>query len=361
MRGGQQDLPAVLVTMLLIAIILAVGTFTISQVAAIDSSFGGGQTTTETVDTAAELEGTNAVQLGDATGTNETVRNSKGNALAFSAANDSNLNSAANINISNDTSWTVTQPVLAINNTSREHILLAIGDPTLLLLYDPTAGWSAVYYTDSNSYRVNVSAPSPGTTTFITARHNGTAIEILRNTTTGESVDTASANAISGDYTSGSCACTLDETRAWGETLTDTEISNFIAEPVRPVQVQNRTLRVMYDRRGDVPLYFAGGSATRSNASTVGGFEGETMDEKAGPLDVNGSNDYQWDRAGPVIKPVDGARLDGAPVAFVEYERTTEGTSLAASWEQAVLLAGVLLLLLPAGVIVVALRAANRR
>jgi hypothetical protein len=231
-----------------------------------------------------------------------------------------------------------------------------------LLLYDPIAGWSAIYYTDTNSYRVNVSAPSPSTTTFVTARHNGTAVEILRNTTAGESADTGEANAVSGDFASGSCACTLDETRAWGETLTNTEISTFVAEPVRPVSVQNPTLRVMYDRSaGDVPLYFAGGSATRSNASTVDGFEAETMDEKAGPLDVNGSNDYQWDSDGPVIKPVDGARLDGAPVAFVEYERTTESTSLAASWEQAVLLAGVLLLLLPAGVIVVALRAANRR
>jgi len=88
--------------------------------------------------------------------------------------------------------------------------------------------------------------------------------------------------------------------------------------PTAPVKA-NETARIYYDARAgesSIDVYRTGGDLTLSNASVVDGFAGQDL-EQAGVL---GNGD--WRRDGRTVIAVDGGKLDGAPVAFVDYDGT---------------------------------------
>lgn len=360
--AGTRLIPT-LVTIILFVGVAFVGIGTIN---AIDEGADGA--TDSYRQSTVPLDGTQWVEVddGDAAGTNETVVNSRGVALSFTGADDSALKSKRDVDVSNSGNWTVSQPVLELRDTNNTQTILAIGDPNLYIQYLPAGAgnWSAVYVTTTNSYRVNVSAPSPENTSFVTVVKDGSTLTIYRDGTPGENVTTTSEHAIGGNLTAAEHAdVTLDETRMWGEALSSSQRTAFRDHPVRPVANVQRSLRIIYDQRDadSIQLWFTGTTATATNVTYVDGFNGEVMDEKDNAMDLIGGNDYRWRTTGPEIQPVDGGRLDGAPVAFVDYTRKGGEYGIREGYTSVFNLADIIPLLLMAGVLFAALRGFNRR
>lgn len=254
----------------------------------------------------------------------EVVRDSRGYALQFHGTNDSYLTSDSGVHLGDDSTWTVSQPVLNVTDTDSTQTILAVGDPNLFIQYvnGTQDNFSAVYLTTQDSYRVNVSAPAnPENTSFVFVTLNQSTLSIHRNSTAGESVDVSTANKINGNLTTATpFSGTLDETRVMDDVLSSAERTQHMSEPVAPSNA-NETGRIMYDvgEGTSVPIWWTASGATASNASWVSGFEGNVLDEKTGIADIIGGNDYRWRTDGPQIQAVENGRLDGAPVAFVEY------------------------------------------
>lgn len=259
----------------------------------------------------------------DSWGKNETVVDSRGYAIHTSGASDSYVTTDGRVDVGGDTTWTVQQAVAIDDSaTDQQVVVLAIGDPDLLLLYDNstgTANWSAVYYSTTESYRVNVSAPTPTARTHVYAIRNGSTFKIRVNNTTGESTSIDGDGAPTGDLTTAEgCPCWLEETRAWDDVLNDSQLEQTQTQPVAPLAA-NQTLRIMYDRgSGNEVLVFWASTqtATASNATWVDGYDGREL-SRDGLL----GGDYKWSKRGPELKPVSGGDLDGAPVAWVSYDR----------------------------------------
>jgi len=290
----------------------------------------GGSTTGTTSQRVAEtvaLNGTgNFVDLGSATGTNETIRNSRGFAVATSDAPNSQVSSNSGIDLAREefTICTFTR----VGATSSGTILSA--DGRVLLGYDSdTNEWTLWYYDDgsTDSYELRATASSPSTGYSQICAWYDDSLEQLRlyeNATRVASVSTNGPNSASLPKT-GSIEGALEETRVFAEPLNSSERNQTVSQPIEPLETANRTARIYYDVNGtsSEPIWFASADATVQNASYVDGFDGDVL-SSGGLL---GSGDYSWNSSGPRLRPEAGGKLEGAPVAFADFNKTTSGGS----------------------------------
>lgn len=313
-------------------------------------------------DSYARIEGSHdyvGVAGADSYGKNETIVNSRGNAIKTTGAADSYVTADGDVALATNGTWSVQQAVAIDKNaTSGKHVILSIGDPDLLLLYDNstgTANWSAVWFSATDSYRVNISAPSPTARTHVYAQMNGSNLTIWRNETKGGSTTIDGAGAPTGNLTTADgCPCWLEETRAWDDYLNASQRNQTISQPVAPLEA-NQTLRIMYDKGtgGEVLVFWTGQTGTVSNATWVDGYDGTVL--SSGGLVAAG--DYDWRGDGPEVKATVGGALDGAPVAWVDYtKRNQTHFALQERVVQALLFGGIVLIVMMAGVILSVLR-----
>jgi len=358
---NQGDLPTIILTLVIAGCILFVGTYAVNAV--VEVGVSGSQGDTTRVDQNVLLDGTNVVELGDRTGTDEEVYNSLGYAVRLSGANDSYVESTQPISMASDDTWTVATGAAVNSSATADTMTVLTASGRLVIEYDGSASeWQAWYYADGQgtSTQVNVSAPSPTTFTNVMVVRNGTSLTIYRNATPGESKSLSGESAVEAPLTAANYHGRLDETRTFDDALTATERNATVDNPVAPRKGTNRTSRVMYDEpdRSTQRVFFSNADLTTSNVTFADGYDGEQMDGKSFINDITGATDYRWGSVGPKIKPVSGGQLDGAPVAYTAYEAGASKylDTLADDWIQAIQLAGVLFLLIPVGAILVYLQ-----
>lgn len=244
-----------------------------------------------------------------------TVNDSQGNAVKFTGADDSFLSTDSGVDISKDTTWTVSQGTINISNTSKTQILLTIGDPELVLLYVDNGSndnFSAVYLGTSDSWQVNVSVGGdPHQKQFVQVTRNRSNLTIFHNGTS-ESTNLSQEGNSMDISTVGNCECTLDETRADDDVLNGSQRQFLRDNPVAPLDGTNRTVRIMYDEGSgtSTAVFFTSTQATLSNISWVSGFEGHVLTE---------GTDYRIDSDDGTITALSGGAIDDAPVVWIEY------------------------------------------
>lgn len=260
-------------------------------------------------------------------GRDQTVFDSRGNAIRLTGADDSFVESDQSIEFATDANWTVSTWANVSDGAGSKNMTAVSLNGRVLLQYNGSqSNWSVWYFDEGSrdSWRANVSAPNqPGNFTLITAQHNGTHLTIYRNQTQGDVVNTSAGDNIEPVWINATnWEGDLDETRTWDANITDAQRNALFNNPIDPV-VNSRTARLYYDQGTgtEVLVFHAGGTATLSNGSWVDGLAGKTLDEKTGPADVVGGNDYEWDEEGPRIKPRSGGELEDQPVAWVDYTR----------------------------------------
>lgn len=297
------------------------------------------------------LNGNEYVQVRDelAKGVNPTARDSLGNAIALTGADDSYVETDESIDVPTDQNFTVgTWARVSPDGDAENMTMTALSvQGEVLLQYNGTTGnWTAFYYADStrDSYRVDVSAPDqPGNLTWVAAWANGTHLAIYANTTRGEMVplgDSAADSSIGASNWNG----TIEETSVDGVPFTSSEIDALVADPVSPRPGDDHRGRLMYDAGSGeaVAVYWAAADATLSNGSWVSGFPGEVLQR----ADLLGNGDYRWKTQGPKIKPLAGGEIDGAPVVWVEYTRKEMAYQAIDDIASGLELAGILVIVL---------------
>lgn len=352
----QGDLPAVIITLVVVFAILFTGTLVANH--AVTSDPGG-----ETISTDALLDGNSWTTLGDNVGSNETVNNSLGNSLELDSGE---FQSESDVNALKSEHWGVSTWATVDVNGLNDNMSLVQMDDSLILYYDGTgsqAVWRAWYYdyTDPQTVEVEVNATDPEAQTNLQVIRDGTTITLYRNANASQSASLTGDKVADSPDNLSNWDGTIEELRAFTETPTASQHNKLHDEPLAPLPGIDTALRIYFDQQDgtSVPAYFSGGELQTTNATLASGFKGSEMTGAGIWNDLTGSTDYRWDTVGPKIKAVDGGSLDGAPVAFVTYDTESNLETLADDWNQAMGLAGVLFVLLPLGVVVIYLRSSR--
>jgi len=272
------------------------------------------------------LDGLSTIRIDKGEGTNETVRNSLGNAIVFSGTDDSYAEATGDVTVATDDNWTVAAWARVNSTSSAEDMTLVNAGGRVMIQYNgTTSDWELYYHSgvNGNTYRVTAAAPDqPSSYTHIAARANGTHLTLYRNGTARNSTQIQGDSVTAVRVNSTNWHGRLEEYRSYDDALTTQTVNALYTSPVAPVQDVNRTGRVMFDRAGANPqyFYFTGVALSTSNVTYADGHPGSVMDGAGIVNAITGSTDYRWDTRGPKIKPVDDGGLDGAPVAFVSYE-----------------------------------------
>jgi hypothetical protein len=306
------------------------------------------------------------VAVNDVVGTDETVYKTTGYTVRFTGADDSEL-SADGPTLGNDTNWHLSVWGNVDSGAGADTMqLAAVSDGEVRIVYDGASNeWLVFYYRQDtrNSYNATVatSGSEVGNFTNIQAGANDTHLRIWRNNTLGQTVS------ITGDSTATARSPSnwdgrVEELRQFESVANTTLRSSLVSEPVEQRPSTNRTARVMFDAPydQDALVLFANADGTLSNASRVrSGFARQVMQPKNASNELAGTTDYAFDQDGPSIKITSSAmgasELDGAPVAYVSYDRPAVATPLAqlTSWFN---VAAVLPLVLIAAAIIARLR-----
>lgn len=154
----------------------------------------------------------------------------------------------------------------------------------------------------------------------VCAIHESHQLQVVTNTTNGTAVGSGAENFA---YPSDTAAWngTVEETRGYDGALNRTQQTMFFDAPTQAVRGAPPAFRLTYDTRGDlggsVPVYFASGDATVTNASQVAGF--------ADP-GVSRGSDYSV--SGATIEILDGALEPDGEVLYIEYQLDEGPTTL---------------------------------
>lgn len=308
------------------------------------------------------LSGDDLVEVDDSSfgrGSGETVVDSRGFGLLFTGADDSRVEFNSDATFYTDKNWTVMQGVIGVNDsaTERNMTILALGDPVnLYIRYSNVSGmanFSAVIMDPGDSYIANVTVDNPTDTTvlFVTRNHHN--VSIYANETKGESVDTSVENDISQDLTNDSnFHGTLDETRTFDSVVDAANRSALVSDAVQPLPGNARTARLMYDAGSGtaISVYWSSTDATGFNISYVPGFAGHVLTRSSGPPGA----DYEWRITGPKIRPIEGGRIDGAPVAWASYNFVDQLTQFLHGYTSFTSMIEIFLVVMMATAIVVA-------
>ncbi len=349
----QGDLPSIVVTLVVVAVILFSGTYIANGV--IQQDPGGGDVSKPVM-----LDGNQWVTIGDSIGTNEQVYNSLGYAIDLNGSENSSFSSSEDVDVATDDTWTFSAWA-ATNDTTNETTAVS-AEGKIAISYDGANGqWSGWYYDDRDrdSYEVNVSAPTPTDLTNVMLVRDGETLTIYRNTTAGESVDLSGDSVVSAPTSTTNWNGRVDEVRTFDDALTSSQRDSVYNSPVDPLPGTNRTARIMFDEesKSDQLLFFSSGKITTMNATYSDGLDGKVMEGASVFNKITLQTDYRWDKTGPRIKPVDGRELDGAPVAYVAYKTQSNLDTFADDWTETIQLAGILFILLPLGAILTYLMA----
>lgn len=337
---------AVVATVLTIAIALLIG------IAVTDTIGQQTDTTPSAVSEIQPLDGTTWVNVDSAYGDNETVYQSRGNAVKLNGADDSYVKSNADVQIATDGNWTVCTWA-RVGNSSASMTALSV-DGRVVLGYNGTAGnWTGWYYDDGSRSSWNLTADATNESRDLHQLcmvRDDPALRFYVNATREDSVpDTSASNVASAPVSSTNWNGTLEETRTFDDALTASQRNATVNQPNDPLTNATRTARMMYDAGAGrtVHIWWSNADATLSNGTWVSGFAGEEM-QRAG---IISDNDYRWRNEGPQIKPSAGGELDGAPVAYVDYDKASTSARVMNDIAGAYDLAGVIMIVLLAGVI----------
>lgn len=303
------------------------------------------------------------VVVGDTTGSNETVYDSRGYAVNLTGASDSYVETGSPVTLATDDTWTISVWSRVDTASASDTMTVLTVDGDLTLTYNGTASeWEAWYYDSGsmNSYNVSVAAPDqPGNFTNLMAVSNGSTLTLYRNNTANASVDVTTASVVDAPVNATNLDGRLEELRTFDDNLSDGARQSVVDAPLDPRTTNNRTARVMFDEpyRNGQYIFFTNARMDTFNATFSDGFAGSELQE--GRFAITGA-DYEWNPDGPRIKPLSGGELDGAPVAYVDYDESTVGPgSLLSDFENAVVLAGLLPVLVIVGFIALKLQTAR--
>ena len=360
-RDAGGDLGEVVLVIVMSFLILAVGIAAISPVIS---------TTTDNVDgeftqTAVEIPSSGTwVEVNDRAGTNERVVTSRGYAIALTGANDSYIQSTADVDWSTEGTWTVSIWASADPDATHDEMTAVSVDGQVVITYDQTADEWRVWHYDAGSREsaeVSLAAPDqPGSLTNVIARSNGTHLSLYRNNTDSATVEIAGTGSADAPLGSENWHGELEELRVFDDALDDATRQELVDQPIDGQPDTNRTARVMFDEpyEDSQLLLFASGRMAHSNATFVDGFEGEELSEgRTGLL-----SDYQWSETGPQIKIHSGGDAGDAPVVYVDYDLIPGmSKSLLDSFTAAIGLAVLLPILLILGFVIITLQASRGR
>lgn len=244
------------------------------------------------------------------------VRDTRGYAINLTGADNSYVQSNADLDIATDQTWTVSTWAAVHPDATQQSMAAVSVDGRVILKYNGTEGnWTAYYYDDSStsSDEVTVNATSPTAMTHLAVVADGSTLTIYRNNTQGTTADLTDDSQVSGSLDADNWHGTLEETRTFDDPLTSTSRQQLIDDPVGPLADTNRTARLMYDEGSgtSTAIFWAGTDATVSNAEwTQRGFDGQ---------DVLEGTDYELDVEDGRVKALAGGRLDGAPTVWIDY------------------------------------------
>lgn len=348
MDSNTDDLPSTLITIIIAGVILFIGLTAVSATIDVGDSDG----TADRVETAAPLEGTQFSTLADSWGDNEDVYDSRGYAVELTGANDSFVRSEEDIAINPADNWTVSLWA-SYDSTSDEMTALSL-DGRIEVRYNGTSDeWLAWYYDDGDraSYEVSVSSSANATELeHVVVTRNSSELTIYANQTQGSTATLSGSSSVSAPVNRTNWDGRLEELRVDEEAWDSSLITSHYNDPIAPLAT-NHTARVMFDEpyRGTQRMFYNAGDVVTSNATFVDGLPGQELDSGG----VLATSEYDWDNDGPRIRAEGGERLDGAPVAYVDYDQKDALGGLRDGFESAVGLAGLLLVILPVGTIFV--------
>jgi hypothetical protein len=355
-RGGPGQLATILVTATIVFIILFIGIAVVNPVIEATTSEGDseeGEFTQATV----LLDGAGTwVAIGDDTGTNETVYDSRGYAVHFTASNDSYIESDRDVEFSTGGNWTVSLWA-SLNEsapTGETRGVLNLDGQLLVTHNDTSSEWTAHYYDEGARTGTNVSVPAPsqpGSLTNIQVVRAGDELTIYRNTTAGETATLNDSSVFDAPVEASDWHGRLEELRVYDDALDASTRNSLYDNPNGPTSGHNQSGRAMFDEpaASRQRLFYSDAYLEQSNVSFKQGHPGQVLEE--GSVGLLGA-DYEWNTEGPELKPVSGGRLDGAPVAYVDYNlQTVSVGSLTGSFTNALILAGLLPVILILGYI----------
>jgi predicted RecA/RadA family phage recombinase len=357
--GGLGSLATILVTATIAFIILFIGIAVINPIIGITGSTGGGDSDAagEFTQATVLLDGAGTwVAIGDDTGVNESVYDSRGSAVHFADGNDSYIESSRDVEFSSGGNWTVS--LWASRNESatagETRGVLNLDGQLQITHNDTSSDWTAHYYDEGARTGTNVSVTStsqPGSLTNIQVVRAGDDLTIYRNTTAGETADLNDSGVFEAPVDASDWHGRLEELRVYDDALDASTRNDLYSDPNGPTTGWNQSGRAMFDEPGAnrQRLFYSDAYLEQSNVSFERGHPGTVLDE--GSFGVLGA-DYEWNKDGPELKPVGGGRLDGAPVAYVDYNlQTVDVGRLTGSFTDALVLAGLLPVILILGYI----------
>lgn len=357
--GGQfEGLTTVLLTAAIVFIVLFVGLSVLSTVVE-TTTRGANEGDGESIQTAVTFDSTGQFyRIDNSYGEDETVFDSRGDAVYFGPTNDSFVESDQDIQLSDGGNWTVS--VWGSLNTSAApnelRTLLNIDGQLMLVHNGSSDEWVAYYYDEGSRDGTNVSvaAPNqPGSLTNIQVVRRGDEVTIYRNTTAGETASVSSSSPFAAPVAATDWHGRLEELRIYDDALSSSVRNDLYTDPNGPTTGHNQTARIMFDEpsRDSQRIFYSPATLQQSNVTFRDGVPGQELDE--GSMSLLGS-DYEWSTDGPQLKPLEGGRLDGAPVAYVDYTRlaSVRANTLLVPLSSALTLAGMIPILLILGYIV---------
>jgi len=244
---------------------------------------------------------------------NFSIQQSLGTSVAFTGANDSELQ--GEVDAPHDDTWSVS--LWAAADTVRTQRAAQLDGWLMVdLVNDSTQPeWRITYYDDGDWEvdQVSINATDPTTMTNLVITGNGSEMAVYRNNTHAATVALDGGDQVPTNVSNWDGR--LEETRVLDDVVNSSQRNTLYSTPTAPVKA-NETARVYFDARADedtIDVYRTGQDLTISNASVVDGFDGQQLEDDG--LFTNG--DYR--RSGGDITVVDDGKLDGAPVAFVAY------------------------------------------
>lgn len=211
--------------------------------------------------------------------------------------------------------WAAADQSVVDGNESRT----IVGYDTATVYYDGGSDEYVGWWYDEGAretYDAAVNAPDPTNRTLLCLGHNGTHLSIARNTTVGDETETTGSPTVT-DPPSDNWDGTLEETRVWDYVPNGSQRQELVDNRVLALNDSSAPVaRLTYDVRDrtatSLPTYFAGSSATISNASFEDGFDAVPIDEG---VDYSLSGVFS-----PKFEVLDGGVLDNdGEVAYVTF------------------------------------------
>jgi len=267
------------------------------------------------------LSGTDWATIGNYYGTNETVRRSQGYAIQLDGTPGSKY-TVDDITVATDERYTVCTWARVGNKTATMTALDV--DGRLNLGYNgTTSNWTLWYYDDGSrsSFRLEASATNPDQgLTQLCGWLNDSELRFYVNASReGRVGNVSNASVAAAPVNATTWNGTLEETRTFDRPLNASWRNATYQQPNAPLPGADRTARIMFDQgAGDTePVFWADATAQLQGHAWVQGHPAAVLDRDS----LLSPGDYKWRTQGPEIRPVDSARLDGAPVAYVDYTK----------------------------------------